>query len=86
MAKKAHLLMTLEAMEELLHLFQVNVNIDSISMEDDQNVRLELSGDGLPVDDGSIGEQVKTRHLPDTTKPYYKIKTTMAKRHDKFVD
>jgi len=81
MTKQAYQLMTLESFEDML--YYEDIKIDSMTMEDGQ-VRLELSGDGLPVDDGSIGEQVKTQISPDTTKPYYRMESKLAKRRDSF--
>ena len=80
MTKKAYQIMTLEAFQDIF--CYRNVKIDSMTMEDGQ-VRMELSGDGLPVDDKSY-EEVKTQHGPDTTKPYYRMKSKLVKRHDKF--
>lgn len=82
--KKAYQIMSLEALEDLFHYFEIGVNIDSISMEGNGLIRMELSGDGLPVDDGSVNEKVKTQISADTSKPYYRKKSKVAKVNDPF--
>ena len=76
--------MSLEALEDLLCYNGLNIKIDNVAMEDSQHLRLELSGDGLSVVDGSVGQKVKSQHGPDTTKPYYRMKSKVVKIHDNF--
>ncbi len=87
MTKKAFMTITREALEDLLRFAEKDINIDGVSNMDNNEIRIELSGNGLPVSDGSLNEQVKTRYTRKMDGDGDKSAMSapvFAKRHDSF--
>lgn len=87
MTKKAFMLISKEALSDTLRFYEKNVDIDSMTVVGD-NIRFDLVGDGLPVEEdipGNLPEQVKAqfKRITDDDKNGFSA-PVFAKRNDEF--